>query len=150
VLKIGRERDADQRRQPKRQKTIRKDDNHCNWPRHTQSDVQANHCGLDNPDTAENNGKFSQKLWNSVTGHKDRNVDAVAGSQKKEGQRQHVETGMSSAPKAGPCQPPCNIASHPPSRRPTAASVAGRSCTLWRSLAMKPVIPSAIGMSFSR
>jgi hypothetical protein len=56
----------------------------------TPSAVQADHRGLYNADTPENNSKLSQKLWDSVTGH-DRNVYAVASSQEEEGQRQHVE-----------------------------------------------------------
>jgi len=78
VLKIGHDREAGQRRQPKRQKTISEDDNHCNRPGHTHAAVQADHGGLDDPNTAQNHRQFSQEWWNSVTGNKDRKVNAAS------------------------------------------------------------------------
>ena len=101
MLIIGRKRDAGQRRQPKRKKTVPKDDDHRNWPWHAQRAVQANHCGFHHADTAQDNGKLSQKLWDTVAGHKNRNVHAVAGGQKEEGQRQHVEAGIEQRPQDG-------------------------------------------------
>lgn len=63
---------------------VPKDDDHRNWPWNAQSAVQSDHCGFHHPDTAENNRKFSQKLWDTVTRHKDCKVDAVANSKKSE------------------------------------------------------------------